>query len=114
VGHSQLSAGGDVHLAKQEIAAGGMEFNSQLAWQQSIAMPVADGSFGPDRYPHVILAILLASAITASTESVIRQLWNNAKDGLCLCDIAAVRRQSGITAVRAVKCIVEFLHASLR
>ena len=76
-------------------------------------MHVAGGSFGPDQYPHAILAIFLASAIAASTESVVRRLWNNAKDGLCLCDIAAVRRQSGITAVRALKCIVEFLHDGL-
>jgi hypothetical protein len=72
-----------------------------------------NGSIGPDQYNHAILAILLASAIAASTESVVRRLWNNAKDCLWLCDIAAVRRQSGVTAVRAFKCIVEFVHHGL-
>jgi hypothetical protein len=89
-----------------------MGFSSQLAWQQSIAMPVADGSCGLDRYPYAILAILLACAIAASTESVVRREGNNAKDCLCLCDIEC--RQSGITAVRALKRIVEFLHDGLR
>src|SRR5262252_5303921 len=59
---------------------------------------------------HAILAILLASAIAASTKSIVRRLQNNAKGGPCLCYIAAVRRQSSVTAVRARKCIVEFLH----
>src|SRR6516162_669180 len=43
-----------------------------------------------------------------------RRLRNGAKDGLCLCHIAPVRGQSGITAVRARKRIVEFLHAGPR
>ena len=60
-----------------------------------------------------ILAIGLANAIAASTKSVVRRLWNNTKDCLWLCDIAAVRRQSGISAVRAFKCIVEFVHHGL-
>jgi hypothetical protein len=57
-----------------------------------------------------VLALLLSSAIAASTESIVRRLRNNAKDGLCLCHIAAVRRQSSVTAVRTRKCVVEFFH----
>jgi hypothetical protein len=41
-----------------------------------------------------------------------RDLRNDAKNGFWLCDLMAVRRQSGITAVRALKRIVEFLHVS--
>jgi hypothetical protein len=44
----------------------------------------------------------------------VRRPWNDAKDGLCLCAIAAVRRQAGVTAVRARNRIVEFLHAGPR
>jgi hypothetical protein len=51
--------------------------------------------------------------VAASTESVVRRLWNNAKDCLWLFDIAAVRRQSGVAAVSAFKCIVEFVHHDL-
>jgi hypothetical protein len=61
-----------------------------------------------------VLAILLASAIAASTESIVRHLRNNAKGGLRVCYIAAVRWQSSVTAVRTRKCIVEFLHDGLR
>jgi hypothetical protein len=61
-----------------------------------------------------ILAILLASAIAASTESIVRRLRNNVKDGLCLWRIAAVRGQSSIAAIRARKCIIEFLHDGAR
>ncbi len=61
-----------------------------------------------------ILAILLAIAIAAWTESIVRRLRNNVKDGLCLWRIAAVRGQSSIAAIRARKCIVEFLHDGAR
>jgi hypothetical protein len=61
-----------------------------------------------------ILAILLASAIAASTESIVRRLRNNVQDGLCLWRIAAVRGQSSIAAIGARECIVEFLHDGAR
>jgi hypothetical protein len=44
----------------------------------------------------------------------VRRPCNDAKDGLCLGDIADGRRQAGVTAVRARKRIVEFLHAGPR
>jgi hypothetical protein len=44
----------------------------------------------------------------------VRHIGNDAKDGLCLCDSAALRRQAGVTAVRARKRIVEFVHAGPR
>lgn len=57
-----------------------------------------------------VLAFLLASVIASSTESIVRPLGNNAKGGLFLCHVAAVRRQSSVAAVRTRQCIVEFLH----
>ena len=45
---------------------------------------------------------------------IVRYIRNGAKDGLCPGDSAAVRRQAGITAVRARKRIVEFVHAGPR
>jgi hypothetical protein len=41
-----------------------------------------------------------------------RGLRNHAKNGLWLCELIAVRRQSGIAAVGALKRIVEFLRVS--
>src|SRR5262245_15059437 len=38
----------------------------------------------------------------------VRGLGNDAKDGLCLCDVAAVRRQSGVAAIRAASVLLNF------
>ena len=42
-----------------------------------------------------------------------RRVWNDAKHGPCLCNIASARRHPGIATVRALKRIVEFLHDGL-
>jgi|SRR6516164_9747030 len=42
-----------------------------------------------------------------------RRVWNDAKHGPCLCNIASARRHPGIATVRALKRIVEFLHHGL-
>jgi hypothetical protein len=54
------------------------------------------------------------TVVRSALDSISGVLGNDAKDSLCLCYIAALRGQSRITAVRARKRIVEFLHDDLR